>query len=61
VVLADTVHCRAKDECLATLRSFIQEGSVTPVVDRRYSFEQLPEAIAYQEGGHAAGKVVVAL
>jgi NADPH:quinone reductase-like Zn-dependent oxidoreductase len=32
---------------------------VRPVVDRRYSFEQIPAAIQYLEAGHARGKVVI--
>jgi NADPH:quinone reductase-like Zn-dependent oxidoreductase len=44
---------------LAVLTDFIEEGSVTPVIDRRYPFEEIPAAIKYQEKGHARGKVVV--
>jgi hypothetical protein len=32
---------------------------VTPVIDRRYPFEEIPEAIRYLEEGHAPGKVVI--
>jgi NADPH:quinone reductase-like Zn-dependent oxidoreductase len=34
---------------------------VTPVVDRRYPFAELPAAVALQEQGHVPGKVVVTL
>ena len=34
-------------------------GQVTPVIDRHYPFEELAAAVAYQEAGHAPGKVVV--
>ena len=44
---------------LATLTELIEAGKVTPVVHRRYPFADLPAAVAYQEQGHAAGKVVV--
>jgi NADPH:quinone reductase-like Zn-dependent oxidoreductase len=40
-------------------RTFEPSGSVTPVIDREYPFEQLPAAAKYQEEGHAPGKVVV--
>jgi len=34
-------------------------GKLTPVIDRRYTLSEAPEAIRYLEGGHARGKVVV--
>jgi NADPH:quinone reductase-like Zn-dependent oxidoreductase len=44
---------------LAILRDLMLSGKVRPVVDRRYSFEQIPAAIQYLEAGHARGKVVI--
>jgi NADPH:quinone reductase-like Zn-dependent oxidoreductase len=44
---------------LAVLRDLMLSGKVRPVVDRRYSFEQIPAAIQYLEAGHARGKVVI--
>jgi NADPH:quinone reductase-like Zn-dependent oxidoreductase len=44
---------------LAVLAGLMQSGEVTPVIDRRYGFRDLPEAIRYLEQGHARGKVVV--
>ena len=44
---------------LPALTELIEAGKVTPVIDRRYPFADLPAAIAYQEQGHAPGKVVV--
>jgi len=44
---------------LTTLTELIEAGKVTPVIDRRYPFADLRAAIAYQEEGHAPGKVVV--
>jgi NADPH:quinone reductase-like Zn-dependent oxidoreductase len=35
------------------------EGQVTPVIDRRYSLSELPDALRYLEKGHAQGKVVI--
>lgn len=35
------------------------EGSLSPVVDRRYSLEELPEAIRYSETGRARGKILI--
>lgn len=44
---------------LTYLRDLMQDGKVTPVLDRTYKFAELPEAIAYLETGRARGKVVV--
>lgn len=44
---------------LTTLRDLMQAGTVTPVIDRRYPFRELPEAIRYLETGRARGKVVI--
>jgi len=44
---------------LTVLADLIQVGKVKPVIDRTYTFSQLPEAIAYLEEGHARGKVVL--
>ena len=61
IVLADVVGCTAKKQCLMTLTELIEDGKVTPVIDRRYDFEEIPAAVRYQEEGHAPGKVVVAV
>jgi NADPH:quinone reductase-like Zn-dependent oxidoreductase len=44
---------------LRFLTELIEAGTVTPVIDRTYSFGELPEAIRYLEQGHARGKVIV--
>src|SRR5205085_1429771 len=44
---------------LTLLADFIQTGKVKPVIDRTYTFSQLPEAMRYLEEGHARGKVVL--
>ena len=46
---------------LATLATLMQDGKVTPVIDRRFSFGDVPDAIAYLEQGRARGKVVITL
>jgi NADPH:quinone reductase-like Zn-dependent oxidoreductase len=48
-------------EDLAFLKGLAESKEVAPVIDRRYSLEQVPEAIGYVEMGHARGKVVIAL
>jgi NADPH:quinone reductase-like Zn-dependent oxidoreductase len=59
--LADAVGCNEKKQNLMTLTEFIEDGKVTPVIDRRYSFMEIPAALRYQETGHAAGKVVISI
>jgi NADPH:quinone reductase-like Zn-dependent oxidoreductase len=58
-VTANTVACVQNKQSLLTLTGFIEDGDVTPVIDRRYPFDEIPAAIRYQEEGHAQGKVVV--
>ncbi len=46
-------------EDLEFLADLMREGKLTPVIDRRYSLSEVPEAIRYLEEGHARGKVVI--
>ncbi|WP_181776576.1 NAD(P)-dependent alcohol dehydrogenase [Amycolatopsis pittospori] len=46
---------------LETLRALIEEGELTPVIDRTYSLADVPEAIRYTGEGHTRGKVVIAI
>lgn len=46
---------------LNVLADMMRSGKLTPVIDRKYAFKDLPEAMTYLEGGHAAGKVVVTI
>jgi NADPH:quinone reductase-like Zn-dependent oxidoreductase len=56
-----TVGAKANQEDLTILQDLIATGKVTPVIDRRYSLNEVPEAIRYLEEGHARGKVVITL
>jgi NADPH:quinone reductase-like Zn-dependent oxidoreductase len=60
VVVAEAPRADTK-ELLAAVAELIEHGTVTPVIDRRYPFEELPAAVRYQEEGHASGKVVVSV
>ena len=44
---------------LEELRDLMEAGKVTPVIDRRYTLQQLPDAIRYLETKRARGKVVI--
>jgi alcohol dehydrogenase len=46
---------------LEVLTELVDSGQLKPVTDRVFPFEQLPDAFAYLEEGHAKGKVVVRL
>jgi NADPH:quinone reductase-like Zn-dependent oxidoreductase len=48
-------------EDLQLLKQFIEDGTLTPVIDRTYPLAQVPEAIRYLEEGHARGKVVISV
>jgi len=50
---------RADGARLAALSSLYDDGTLRPVLDRTFDFEQTPEALAYVEQGKARGKVVV--
>lgn len=47
-------------EDLAYLRGLMEAGTLTPVIERTYPFERIPEAIAHLESGRVLGKIVVA-
>jgi NADPH:quinone reductase-like Zn-dependent oxidoreductase len=44
---------------LEVLQGLLEDGSVTPVIDREYSLNEVPEAVGYLGEGHAQGKVVI--
>ena len=46
---------------LDIIGALIAEGKVTPVIDRRYSLSEAPDAVLYLEKGHARGKVIIDL
>jgi NADPH:quinone reductase-like Zn-dependent oxidoreductase len=48
-----------KLEDLETLRGLLKAGTIRPVIDRTYPFDQIRDALRYLEAGHARGKVVV--
>lgn len=41
------------------LRKLIEAQKIRPVIDRRYTLDEVPDALRYVESGHAAGKVVI--
>jgi len=48
-------------EDLIAITELCTAGKVRPVIDRTYSFDEIPEAMRYVSDGHAKGKVVVSV
>jgi NADPH:quinone reductase-like Zn-dependent oxidoreductase len=46
---------------LVFMKKLLETGKVKPVIDRRYPLSEVPAALRYLEGGHAAGKVVITI
>ena len=44
---------------MTKLAQLMQEGKVTPVIDRTYKLADTSEAIRYVEAGHSRGKVII--
>ncbi|RMD63798.1 NAD(P)-dependent alcohol dehydrogenase [Candidatus Parcubacteria bacterium] len=49
-----------KDD-LMLLKQLVEEGRITPVVDKIYPLNEVPQAIRYLEEGRARGKVVITI
>jgi NADPH:quinone reductase-like Zn-dependent oxidoreductase len=50
---------RPNKKDLDIIKELLESGRVVPVIDRRYSLNEVPEAIRYLETGRARGKVVI--
>ncbi|MFE1289843.1 NAD(P)-dependent alcohol dehydrogenase [Streptomyces sp. NPDC058751] len=46
-------------ENLSALRELADSGELTPVIDRTYSLDEVPDAVRYLEVEHARSKVVI--
>src|SRR5262249_32482936 len=44
---------------LVVLKELVESGKLRPVIDKTYPLRETPAALAYIEGGHARGKVVI--
>lgn len=44
---------------LTQLNQWVDAGELKPIIDKRFTFDQMSEAMAYLEAGRAKGKVIV--
>ena len=44
---------------LIYLKDLLESGKLKPVIDRRYTLEQVSDAIRYLEEGHVKGKLII--
>jgi NADPH:quinone reductase-like Zn-dependent oxidoreductase len=56
MMMADANH-----NDLTILADMMQSGKLKPVIDRTYKLNEVPQAIAYVEEGHARGKVIITI
>jgi NADPH:quinone reductase-like Zn-dependent oxidoreductase len=54
-----TMRMRPNRMDLLFLRELLEDGSVVPVIDRRYTLSEVPDAIRHLETGHTKGKTVI--
>jgi NADPH:quinone reductase-like Zn-dependent oxidoreductase len=52
---------RANKEDLALLAGLMEQGKVTPVIDKTYKLSEAAEAMRHLETGRARGKIVIQL
>jgi len=48
-----------KQDDLDEVAALVSNGAVQPVIDRRFSLEDVPAAISYSEEGRARGKILI--
>jgi NADPH:quinone reductase-like Zn-dependent oxidoreductase len=56
-----SIFAKVNQGDLALLGELLKTGKIKPVLDRRYTVAEVPEAIRYVQGLHARGKVVISV
>ena len=54
-----TFISKERGEDLEELRTLLEAGTITPVIDRTFPLDLVPEAIRYLRDGRARGKIVI--
>jgi NADPH:quinone reductase-like Zn-dependent oxidoreductase len=49
----------SKRDVMAVLAEFLEAGKLTPIIDRTYPLEEVPEAMRYLQEGRARGKIII--
>jgi len=52
---------RLRKNDMAVLGELMASGEFTPVIDRTYALNEVPDAIRYSEEGHARGKIIITM
>ncbi len=52
---------RPNGKDVAFVAGMIEAGVIRPIIDRRYTLAEVPQALHYLEEGHARGKVVISV
>jgi NADPH:quinone reductase-like Zn-dependent oxidoreductase len=52
---------KSSQDDLTLIGEQIAAGKIKPIIDRRYTLSEVPDAVRYLEEGHARGKVIVGL
>ena len=55
------VSMKQNKEDLVFVKDLLEGGEITPIIDRTYPLNEVPEAIRYLEEGHAKGKIVISV
>jgi NADPH:quinone reductase-like Zn-dependent oxidoreductase len=56
-----TFISKEREEDLQELRTLLESGTITPVVDKTFPLNDAPDAIRYLKDGHARGKIVITI
>jgi NADPH:quinone reductase-like Zn-dependent oxidoreductase len=54
-------QARPNQKDFAFMTELLEAGKVIPVIDRRYPFSEVAEAVRYYGEGHARGKVIITI
>jgi len=55
------LSAKSNRQDLEFLKGLVEEGRVKPVIDKRFTLEEVPDAMRYLGRGHAHGKIVIAV